>query len=429
MTNTRFRQTEIGEIPEDWEMVKLEELLKDEDPGVWGDEDRENGTAVLRSTNFQKDGYISYDSVAYRKIPQKILENKRLKFGNILLERSGGGPDQPVGRVAFFNKKGVIYTFGNFIQRLVPDEEETDPFFLFSLLHYTHLKGYTRRLQQQTTGIRNLDYKSYLRIKVPLPPLPEQKKIAEILSTADEDIQKTDEVTIKTQELKKGLMQKLLARGIGHTKFKKTEIGGIPESWEVMKLGEVVKFDRGISWRKDEKGPGVRVLTIPSVGFDGNIDLNNYTCIKKDVKEGDLLVNGDILVVSSSGSPKHIGRSALFKTESLERYVYASFLTRLKPIERKTTDIFIFHVVNSNLIDFKKFINKSASGLNNLSLPTLKSLKIPLPPLAEQERIAEILSKVDEKIETERSRKQKLEELKKGLMQNLLTGKIRVRIN
>ena len=76
---------------------------------------------------------------------------------------------------------------------------------------------------------------------MPLPPISEQKKIAEILTTVDEAIEKTDQIIEKTKEVKKGLMQKLLTRGIGHKKFKKTEIGEIPEEWEFGRLSDIAQ--------------------------------------------------------------------------------------------------------------------------------------------------------------------------------------------
>ena len=112
-----------------------------------------------------------------RAIAPDRKERKRLQPGDILLERSGGGPTQPVGRVCLFRGDDKEHVFGNFCQRLRPQTDACAPAFLFWYLYSFHLRGGTEQYQNRTTGIRNLQYKRYLQQEIPVPPLDAQRRI------------------------------------------------------------------------------------------------------------------------------------------------------------------------------------------------------------------------------------------------------------
>jgi type I restriction enzyme S subunit len=262
---------------------------------------------------------------------------------------------------------------------------------------------------------------------IPLPPLPEQQKIATILSSADEAIQHTDEIIAETQELKKGLMQQLLTKGIEHTKFKKTEIGEIPEEWEVVRLGdkEITKdLFYGITAKAVDKDTGIKMLRTTDIK-EYCVDWEMLPFCEITEKRNNLtkyLLKKGELIVARAGT---VGVSILVD-RSFDKVIFGSYLikVRLKP----TIDPTFAHYFFQSPAYWKHLQKAQGSTLKNINLPLLKSLIIPLPPLPEQQKIASILSSVDEKIEAERRRKEKLEELKKGLMQNLLIGKVRVKV-
>jgi type I restriction enzyme, S subunit len=166
-------------------MVKrtLGSLLDLKDSGVWGDEDAELGVSILRSTNFQDDGTLNLHKLTHRKLEERDAVRKLLAAGDILLEKSGGGPKQPVGRVCFFEGDRQPHTFSNFIARLRATHEAV-PKYLFYFLRHFHATGKTEGYQKQTTGIRNLEFKRFLDIELPLPPLDEQQRIVDILDRA-----------------------------------------------------------------------------------------------------------------------------------------------------------------------------------------------------------------------------------------------------
>ncbi|MDC3399057.1 restriction endonuclease subunit S, partial [Acidimicrobiia bacterium] len=136
---------------------------------------------VLRNTNFTKDNKLNLANIAEIKVEVKQLEKRVLKEGDILIEKSGGGPNQPVGRVVFIDKRAVDYSFSNFTSRIRVTSGTLNPNYLYWFLNYIYLSGKTENLQRRSTGIRNLQLKDYKQLAVPVPPLQEQEKIVERL--------------------------------------------------------------------------------------------------------------------------------------------------------------------------------------------------------------------------------------------------------
>jgi type I restriction enzyme S subunit len=195
------------ELPEGWQWVRLGEVC-DYKSGVWGQTDP-NGIPVLRSTDFLPDGNLSYETAIRLALSEKQLKKAVLQPGDILLERSGGGPNKPVGRVAYFQGQGT-YCCGNFITRLRVSCADVVPKFLFYYLFYFHISGGTESLQTQTTNIRNLRFDEYLAITVPLPPLEEQRRIVAYLQDVQEKIRALKEVQAQTEAELKRLEQAIL---------------------------------------------------------------------------------------------------------------------------------------------------------------------------------------------------------------------------
>jgi len=195
------------ELPEGWRWVRLGEVC-DYKSGVWGQTDP-NGIPVLRSTDFLPDGNLSYETAIRLALSEKQLKKAVLQPGDILLERSGGGPNKPVGRVAYFQGQGT-YCCGNFITRLRVSCADVVPKFLFYYLFYFHISGGTESLQTQTTNIRNLRFDEYLAITVPLPPLEEQRRIVAYFQDVQEKIRALKEVQAQTETELKRLEQAIL---------------------------------------------------------------------------------------------------------------------------------------------------------------------------------------------------------------------------
>lgn len=170
----------------DFPKSKISDLLADNFSGEWGEDDVDGtGTSVIKTNNFNNDGSIDFTQLVTRNIEAKRVERKRLKPGDILLERSGGTKDNPVGRVVYFNKEG-IYVANNFVQTLrVSDNVNSKYLFYCLFIFYNTQKTEIRRLGHQTSGIQNLDFRKFVDREIHVPPMDIQRQFATIATQAE----------------------------------------------------------------------------------------------------------------------------------------------------------------------------------------------------------------------------------------------------
>ena len=326
-----------------------------------------------------------------------------------------------VGRVGASGEihlaKGKVWISDNAIYSQSYKSKKIHLPFLFYLLTFKNLKQFA------TKTTHPIITQSFLKnLPILLPPLPEQQKIAEILSTVDSAIEKVNQAIEKTQRLKKGLMQELLTKGIGHNEFKDTEIGRIPKEWEVVRLGEVADLNRGRFAHRPRNDPKFYGGKIPFIQTgdineaNGIIKKYSQTLNEKGLKISKLFKKGTI-VISIAGN---IGDVGILDFDAC----FPDSIIGINPNDKKVDRLFLMFLLQ----EFKDKLNAIAprSTQKNINLEILEPLKLPLPPLPEQQKIAEILSTVDKRLELLRAKKEKLERVKKGLMNDLLTGKRRV---
>jgi len=297
--------------------------------------------------------------------------------------------------------------------------------FLFYVLKHSCFRNKIISSMTGTTGRQRATKESVEKLLIPFPPLFEQRKIAEILSTVDQAIQKVMEAIDKTERLKKDLMQELLTKGIGHKEFKKTEIGMVPKDWEVVKLSEIGNLQYGYTASAIKRIEGVRFVRITDIDDSGKINWGSVPTCKID-KANYLkykLNDGDILFARIGATT---GKSALIDKEI--DGVFASYLIRFKRNQEYLDSRFLHFFTQSNRYWLQVHKNKEGQLKKGINAKILAGLFVPLPPPSEQQKIAEILSSVDKRIETLRKRKERLEKVKRGLMEDLLTGKKRVKL-
>jgi len=194
--------------------VRVSELLTRSIGGVWGKNAGEDqvDVSVVRSTEFTNEGILHFETGVVRAITRNQLESRELRDGDILLEKSGGGPQQPVGRVVFVpNEIPSKFVCSNFVQLLTPKPEKVLPRFLFLVMWKWHLDGRTLEYQAQTTGIRNLRTADYLEQSVSLPSLSEQKRIVGIVQSMESGVIATERVLGQAKQLRAGLLSDLLS--------------------------------------------------------------------------------------------------------------------------------------------------------------------------------------------------------------------------
>jgi len=297
---------------------------------------------------------------------------------------------------------------------------------------YYHLRHNRSRFEMLSAGstfkaIRRNEFDLY---EIPLPPLPEQRKIAEILSTVDEAIEKVDEAIEKTERLEKGLMQELLTKGIGHKEFKDTKIGRIPKEWEVVRLSDIlILLKNGLVRKQNRNGSGYPTTRIETIS-DEKIDTNKVGFIE-NITENELeeyrLQRGDILF-SHINSLVHIGKTAIYNgCPSL--LLHGMNLLILRPNKQFVLPLFLLHKLRYLRTKYI-FMNIAKKAVNQASInqTELGKLRLSLPSFPEQKKIAEIIDTVDKRHKRLKEKKGKFEKIKKGLMNDLLTGNKRVKI-
>jgi len=418
---TEFKDTEIGRIPKEWEVVKLGEVCTKIKAG---------GTPLTSKKEYYN-GNIPFVKIEDMTSSYKYIKSTLTSITEAGLKNSSAWL-VPVKSllVAMYGSIGAIaineieVATNQAILAILPNNEKTNVEFLFYLL--THLKPLLKKHAKQTTQA-NLTAEIIKNFKIALPNYFEQQKIAEILSTVDEAIQKTDDIIAKTERLKEGLMQELLTKGIGHKEFKDTEIGKIPKEWEVVKLSDIAEdIYYGITAKAVENKTGLKMLRTTDIK-DYTVDWGSLPFCEVTEKRGDiqrfLLKEGD-LIIARAGST---GVSVLVETD-FDDVIFGSYLIKIR-LTKKVHPKFMRYFCQSRLYWDHITSSQAGSTLKNISLPVLKSLNIPLPSsIEEQQKIAKILSTVDKKLEILKQEKVKLERIKQWFMEELLTGRIRVRV-
>lgn len=199
---------------DDWTDAVLSDLLRRSIGGVWGSEEgsEEVDITVVRSTEFTSSGYLNFATGVRRSCTARQLASRELQEGDILLEKSGGGPKQPVGRVVYVTDeipKGTVCA--NFVQLVSPDPEAVCPGFVFLLMWLWHSEGRTLGYQAQTTGIRNLRTKDYLAQTIRVPPRGEQEAVVELVTSVDELTETSETTLVSAIQLRAALLAELLS--------------------------------------------------------------------------------------------------------------------------------------------------------------------------------------------------------------------------
>ncbi len=264
--------------------------------------------------------------------------------------------------------------------------------------------------------------------RVPVPSLPEQRKIAAILSSVDDAIEKTQAVIDQVQVVKRGLMQELLTRGLPgrHTRFKQTEIGEIPEDWQLRKLAEVAIVQTGLAKNKANAGslsvPYLRVANVQ----DGFLDLTEMKSV--EVNETALsryaLKDGDVLFTEGGDADK-LGRGTVWNGE-IQPCLHQNHVFVARALGNLRPKFLSLYGGSSRGKSYFLNCSKQTTNLASMNSTQLKSLPVPIPGLDEQDEILERIGVFDDRLKLEEGCFNELNNLKSSLMAVLLTGELRV---
>lgn len=429
-------RTILGDIPESWDAVPLRAIVSRSASGDWGDERGETIVPVLRSTNFTAVRRLDVSDVARRAF--SLEESKRfdMRGGDILVERSGGGPSQPVGRVVCLEPELPEYGFSNFVQLLRVNDEEMSPDYVAWCLFQLHRSGLIERLQHQTTQMRNLDLRDYMHMRIPRPPRLEQEAIAALISSADIAIERFRVQLAAANRLRASMLQAVFVAGLPgeHGSFQSATVlrrdYKIPESWRFERLGKFLsRVDYGTNAPSNDHRNGWPVVAIPQV-VAPVLERGDWPFVDiPQAEAGQLrLEAGDVLLVRTNGNAEYIGKSTVVSEKlAAEEIVFASYLIRARARSEDLLGPYLNLYLASPLGRRQLVaVANTSAGNHNLGARALKRMLIPLPPTEEQARIIARIAAVERLGEAIRQRISAGETLQRSLLQNLLTGRIRV---
>ena len=393
-------------------MARLGDVFERQITGEWGSEclENETGTNILRTTNFTSDGIINYNNVVVRSIKKSKVESKRLHYGDIILEKSGGTDKTPVGRVVFCDPyiETGTYLCNNFTQAMRVNPSMAVPKYVFYFMWNLHWSGKTELMQNKTTGIRNLQVKSYLNQALPIPSLDEQRHIAATLDKV------TDLISKRRQQLDK-LDELVKARFV--------EMFGDPESndknWPVLPMSKICSVGSSKRiYQSEQSSSGVpfwRISDLTNLITTGTVTSELYIPeerYKKLKSQGQVPAPGDILITSRGT----LGQCYIVKVND-KFYFQDGMISWLSGYVDGVTPLYISYLFM--MPGFRKQIDSMQAGstVAYLSIAMIKKLKVMLPDIESQQQFASFVGKT-EKAKTTISRSlEKLETLKKALMQ------------
>ena len=364
--------------------------------GEWGIEISENSqniVSVIRTTNFLNNGKIDIQNkeLVKREIDEKKIEQKQLKRGDIIIEKSGGSPNQPVGRVVFFNlNSNEVFLCNNFTS-ILRVKEDINSKYIFYFLRNSYKKNKVLKFQNKTTGIINLKLQNYLNEScIFLPELKIQNKIVNILDNLENIIEKKENYLTHLKKLTKSLFTTMFG-----------DIKTNDKNWEIRKIEDCTLNNvKNIDLKTNGE---ITYIDISSINNKENIisSYKKYDNIREAPSRAKKILNeNDILISTVRPALKNI---AIFNKKNSELTIGSTGFCVLRP--KDTIDSkYIFEIIKSN--NFTETLIKKQIGANYpaVSDRDIKSIKIPVPPIELQNKFAERIEKIEKlKFEIEKS--------------------------
>lgn len=423
----------LGAVPSEWKVVELRDL------GSWG-----GGKTPRKSNQEYWNGETPWASP--KDMGGPVVHRTEDHVTQVALSEENLTVYDP-GSVMVVFRSGVLrhtfpvatcnrpFTVNQDMKVLTPGSEVDNRFAFYLIDHLGPVV-----LQKATkvgTTVESVDTDSFMSLSVGVPRLDEQHRIADVLDTVDAAIQETDRAVEKQEQVKTGLLQDLLTRGLdadGRLRDPEREpeafrevkhFGKIPRDWTVTRLVELVpRADYGISSSLDY-GRETPVLRMNNLD-DGEVVLNDVKS-SDDPKAKELLLEPNDVLFNRTNSKEHVGRTAIWRGQ-VEQMSFASYLVRLVPDENRLNPEYLNLWLNwpRTQLAIRQFATPGVSQVN-INPTNLRKTLIALPKsVNEQRRIVAAANRHREWIKSEQAYREKLRRLKTGLMQDLLTGRVRV---
>ena len=416
MVKPGYKQTEIGVIPEDWDIKSLQDIVVS--PLSYG----VNAPAVpydsnlyryIRITDITEDGHYSKED----EVSVNILDGEKycLCKGDILLARTGAS----TGKTYLYRTQDGKLVYAGFLIRASVDVDNYNPFYVFAQFHTKRYQDWvsTMSIRSGQPGINGKEYSSYL---LPIPKIGEQKQIASALSDIDALITNLEKLIAKKKAIKQGAMQELLTGN--------KRLSGFIDPWAKHMVKDLGVFYSGLSGKgKSDFGCGTaHYITFLNVLTNTKININALERVR--VSEGEsqnTVKKGDLFFNTSSETPEEVGMCAAL-LDDVENTYLNSFCFGLRITNPEMYPLFLSYYFNSQ--EGRQIMKVLAQGATryNLSKTNFSETIITVPDKEEQIAIAHLLLDMDVEIDTLFAKLEKTRNMKKGMMSELLTGRIRL---
>ena len=385
-----------------WEYKKLGEVVSSIN-GLWtGKKEPFVTIPVISLKNFTKDCKLKKEEYSIIDVEVRQFASRKLQYGDIIIEKSGGSDTQPVGRPILFDIKEGDYSFSNFTATLRVNDankESLNSLFLHNVLLAYYKQGKTLSLQSKTTGIHNLDLKSYLRLPIPLPPLSTQQSIVSELDSLSKIIADCKETLKDYDALEQSILYDMFGDPVKNDK-----------GWEVKKLGEVCsKITDGTHSSPENTSEGDRMyITAKNIKKDG-IELKNITYVSEEVHRSIYdrcnPEYGDVLYIKD-GITTGI---ATINTLN-EEFTLLSSVALIK-VGNNLNNYFL-----KGLMNFESFYemvrgNMGGAAITRLTLAKINNITIIFPPLPLQQQFASKIEAIEQMKEETKKALQEAETL------------------
>lgn len=404
----------------EWQTEKLSNLLAVSIGGIWGEEagEAEVDVSVVRVTELQAHGRIDPSSAVTRSVTLKQLSSRELQEGDLLLEKSGGGPNSPVGRVGYFSQEGTRTVCSNFMQLMRPDSSKVLPKYLFLFLDGFHSNGGTIPMQTATTNIRNIKTPQYMDIEVPVPPINEQHKIVELLedhlSRLDSALVDVKQAKIKATQFRRSLLQ---AAFFGYFSNETFQPGmEIPPSWRKISMEKILQ-------PRKQKDIPLNFPDLPYIGMEhvsrdtGLIDSfgssSDYRSSAPRVYKGDVLYGR---------LRPYLNKVAISPCDA---FASGEFIV-LPPNEEINGKFLQLRLLSQDFVEFAGTLD--TGDRPRVSWEQIAQFEISLPPIDEQIELIEILedhlSRLDASVTLADTMEKQSSGLRRSLLQAAFIGQL-----
>lgn len=409
------------DIPNGWEVKKLGEVVEKSFYGTSNPTKKNGKYPVLKMANLDN-GKVVLSNIEFIDLTDEEFNKIKLIKDDILFNRTNS--EELVGKIAIFDLD-INCVAASYIVIFRINQNISLPLYLNFLLNTDIYKNNVKQFISKGVSQCNINQNTLQNhLNILLPPLAEQEKIAEILSLWNKAIEQTKELIAYKEKQKKGLMQNLLTG--------KKRLHGFNDKWKTVKLGDIFKItSAGVDKKILEHEIKINLLNYMDI-YNNNLISNKIINFMTSAPKNKILncniLKGDVFLTPSSETRDDIAHSSV-AIEDLQDTVYSYHIVRLRPKEQINL-LFSKYMFDNDFFRKQAYSLCEGSGQRYvLSLSILNHLKLKIPTsLDEQEAIADILCKADEEIELLNKQLDLYTEQKKGLMQNLLTGKVRVTV-